>query len=391
MNKNHTIPILRFSGFTEEWQIKKFGTLVNRISKPVDVKLKEEYQQIGIRSHGKGIFHKEFVSGKALGNKRVFWVAENALIVNIVFAWEQAVAKTSENEIGMIASHRFPMYLPILEQSDLNYLLYFFLTPKGKSLLELASPGGAGRNKTLGQKEFENIKFLIPEVAEQQKIAAFLTAVDEKLQSLKKKKNLLEQYKKGVMQQLFTQQLRFKDAKGKDFPDWEEKRLREVCEIKKGEQLNKEELTEIGDYPCINGGISPSGYTNNFNSLENTITISEGGNSCGYVNYFTKKFWSGGHNYTLTILNQNQINNIFLYQILKQNEIQIMRLRVGSGLPNIQKKDLLNFPINFPKSLSEQTAIAQFLSALDNKIAHTQQQITQTEQWKKGLLQQLFV
>jgi type I restriction enzyme S subunit len=78
----------------------------------------------------------------------------------------------------MIASHRFPMYSPVETQSDLDYLLQFFLTRKGKSLLELASPGGAGRNKTLGQKEFENLKFLVPNVAEQTKIASFITAID---------------------------------------------------------------------------------------------------------------------------------------------------------------------------------------------------------------------
>jgi type I restriction enzyme S subunit len=228
MGNLKNIPELRFPEFKGEWKIKKFGELTERISNPVKVELEKMYQQIGIRSHGKGIFHKEFVDGKTLGNKRVFWVKEDVLIVNIVFAWEQAVAKTTKNEIGMIASHRFPMYLPIKTQSDLNYLLYFFLTKRGKSLLELASPGGAGRNKTLGQKEFENLKFLIPEVAEQNKIALFLSAIESKLNALKQKKNLLELYKKGVMQKLFSQELRFKNSEGKEFPKWEKKKLGEL-------------------------------------------------------------------------------------------------------------------------------------------------------------------
>ncbi len=224
------IPELRFPEFKSEWKIKKFGELTERISNPVKVELDKMYQQIGIRSHGKGIFHKEFVDGKTLGNKRVFWVKENVLIVNIVFAWEQAVAKTTTNEIGMIASHRFPMYLPIKTQSDLDYLLCFFLTKRGKSLLELASPGGAGRNKTLGQKEFENLKFLIPEVAEQNKIALFLSAIESKLNALKQKKSLLEQYKKGVMQKIFSQELRFKDENGKEFPKWKASPLKDLLD-----------------------------------------------------------------------------------------------------------------------------------------------------------------
>jgi type I restriction enzyme S subunit len=143
------VPNIRFPEFKTNWESRKFGDLTQRISNPVTVELDEIYQQIGIRSFGKGIFYKEFVDGKTLGNKRVFWVLENCLIVNIVFAWEQAVAKTTTSEVGMIASHRFPMYMPVEKVSDLDYLLHFFLTPKGKTLLTLASPGGAGRNKTL--------------------------------------------------------------------------------------------------------------------------------------------------------------------------------------------------------------------------------------------------
>jgi type I restriction enzyme S subunit len=167
--------------------------------------------------------------------------------------------------------------------------------------------------------------------------------------------------------------------------------LGKVCEVKKGKQLNKEELTETGEYPCINGGINLSGYTDKFNSLENTITISEGGNSCGYINFFKVKFWSGGHNYSIEINNTEETDNDFLFQLLKYNETEIMKLRVGSGLPNIQKKDLVAFPLVFPISKEEQTKIANFLSAIDDKINHCQSQIANTEVWKKGLLQGMFV
>lgn len=230
-----------------------------------------------------------------------------------------------------------------------------------------------------------------PSLPEQQKIATFLTSVDEKLQALKKKENLLETYKKGVMQKVFSQEYRFTDEKGEAFPDWEMKTLGEIAEIKKGEQLNKDELTDYGTYPCVNGGINPSGYTDLFNSDENTITISEGGNSCGYINYLTTKFWSGGHCYTLKVNNEKSTNNEFLFQLLKKYEIEIKRLRVGSGLPNIQKKDLLIFKFSFPSSIKEQTKIANFLSSIDQKISLTQVEIKKMEAWKKGLLQKMFV
>ena len=87
-----------------------FRDILERVEVPVNVEPDKEYVQIGIRSHGKGLFYKEPVLGKALGNKQVFWIQPNCFILNVVFAWEQAITKTTENEIGMIGSHRFPMY-----------------------------------------------------------------------------------------------------------------------------------------------------------------------------------------------------------------------------------------------------------------------------------------
>ena len=94
------------------WPKIKLGELLKRIVRPVTVAKEGAYRQIGIRSHCKGVFHKPEVTGKQLGNKRVFWVEPDCLVLNIVFAWEQAVAMTTDAEKGMIASHRFPMYFP---------------------------------------------------------------------------------------------------------------------------------------------------------------------------------------------------------------------------------------------------------------------------------------
>ena len=159
--------------------------------------------------------------------------------------------------------------------------------------------------------------------------------------------------------------------------------------IKKGSQLNKETLTKKGNYPALNGGINPSGFTTNWNTEANTITISEGGNSCGYVNFITTRFWSGGHNYSFQEL-KKFIEVKYLYQYLKFYELQIMRLRVGSGLPNIQKGDISNFKVNLP-CLKEQKKIAEFLSSIDIKIEYIQNQLKSIKEYKKGLLQQMFI
>lgn len=195
------LPEFRNSG---EWVKAKISDLLRKVSNPVNVKSDELYREIGIKSHGKGVFHKEPILGKALGNKRVFWVEKNSFVVNIVFAWELAIANTSSQEDGMIASHRFPMYKPYKNRADVTYIKYFFLTLKGKELLWIASPGGAGRNKTLGQKDFENLEFLIPPCLDEQKrIADVLSSIDELIGDASQKLDELKIYKKGLVQRIF--------------------------------------------------------------------------------------------------------------------------------------------------------------------------------------------
>ncbi len=170
---------------------------------------------------------------------------------------------------------------------------------------------------------------------------------------------------------------------------WSKIKLGKACQISKGQQLNKIDLETVGDYPCINGGIEPSGYTDVWNADANTITISEGGNSCGYVNFLTTRFWSGGHCYTLFDLRDN-IDVNFLYQALKGRESFIMGLRVGSGLPNIQQKAIKEFEIEYPENKAEQTIIALILSKVDALIQQTKHLIAKYERIKTGLMQDLL-
>ncbi|TKK66352.1 restriction endonuclease subunit S [Ilyomonas limi] len=201
---------IRLTGYTKDWENKTLKKLVTPVKRALNPIQDELYQQIGIRSHGKGLFYKEKVTGAALGNKSVFWVEPNCFIANIVFAWEHAVAKTTEAETGMIASHRFPMFKPKEGVLHLDYLLYFFKSSRGKQLLELASPGGAGRNKTLGQSEFLKLNIPVPSYEEQTAIAQVLLAVDKELQLLKAKTEKLKEQKKGMMQVLLTGKKRLK-------------------------------------------------------------------------------------------------------------------------------------------------------------------------------------
>ena len=137
-------------------------------------------------------------------------------------------------------------------------------------------------------------------------------------------------------------------------------RLVKVC---KGKQVNGVLLSDTGPYYVMNGGITPSGYYDTFNTPPGTISISEGGNSCGYVQFNDDPFWSGGHCYTLLEPNTAIVNYKYLFYYLKSLQDKIMALRIGSGLPNIQKKDLEKFPLLLP-SLERQAQLAEVFEGL---------------------------
>ena len=192
-----------------EWRLCKLGEVIERIGRPVQVEDSRSYVQIGIRSHGKGIFHKDPVQGLELGAKSVFWIEPDRLVLNIVFAWEQAVARTTVKEIGTIGSHRFPMYRPKTDVSgtplvDIDYVLAYLLTKRGTELLQESSPGGAGRNKTLGQELFLSHIIPVPPLSEQRHIVAILSSCDRVIELKRKLLERKKVQKSALMQTLFV-------------------------------------------------------------------------------------------------------------------------------------------------------------------------------------------
>lgn len=165
--------------------------------------------------------------------------------------------------------------------------------------------------------------------------------------------------------------------------------LGDAADIIKGKQINGEFLTEVGDYYVMNGGVEPSGYYHDFNVSHNTISISEGGNSCGYIQWNIKPFWSGGHCYTLNI-KDSSIENKYLYHFLKWCEPDIMRLRIGSGLPNIQKKDLEKVSIIVPAN-SLQNEIIDLADSIEGKIDSECSISLLLHRQKAYLLSKLFI
>lgn len=150
------------------------GDVLRLDRRPVTLNPGSLYEEIGIRSFGKGIFHKEPVAGADLGSKRVFRIEPGDLVISNVFAWEGAIAVASEDEIGKIGSHRFMTFVPSDGRIDTSWAAWFFRSERGLELVRKASPGSAGRNRTLAIDRFEAITFPLPPIDEQRRVAARL-------------------------------------------------------------------------------------------------------------------------------------------------------------------------------------------------------------------------
>ena len=230
---------------------------------------------------------------------------------------------------------------------------------------------------SLSKDTIEKIKVHIPQIKEQQKISRLILLLDERIATQNKIIEDLKKLKSAISEKLF------KAVKGDVIM------LSEICEISKGKQINGEFLSEKGKYYVMNGGIEPSGYYNNYNVEANTISISEGGNSCGYVQFNTSSFWSGGHCYTIQNIVRG-VDNLYLYHYLKSKEDAIMKLRIGSGLPNIQKKDLAMFKIKIPPT-EQQKTISTFLSSLERKTEIEEHILNAIQKEKQYILRQMFI
>lgn len=156
------------------------------------------YKEIGLRSFGKGVFHKEPVSGSVIGDKRVFEIVPGDLLLSNVFAWEGAIAVAGPSEAGRIGSHRFMTYVPRDGRIDTSWARRFFLSEEGLELIRAASPGSAGRNRTLGIEAFESLRIPLPSIEEQLRVAQRLDDLAEATSSV---------VRLGVRSQLVSQLL----------------------------------------------------------------------------------------------------------------------------------------------------------------------------------------
>ena len=152
----------------------RVGDVLALQRRPVIVELDRDYVEIGLRSFGRGIFHKDPVDGAFLGRKRVFAIEPDDLVISNVFAWEGAVAVASDAESGLIGSHRFMTFVPVDDRIDTSWAAWFFQSEPGLELLRRASPGSAGRNRTLAIERFRTLEIPLPRIDDQRIVTAKL-------------------------------------------------------------------------------------------------------------------------------------------------------------------------------------------------------------------------
>ena len=347
---------MRFPGFEGEWKqepISHIAPLQRGFDLPT-VKISQGEYPI-VYSNGILRYHNEY----------------KCIAPGVVTGRSGTIGKFTYIPTGFYWPHNTALWVTDFCGNSPIFIYYLYQT---LNIEQYATGSGV---PTLNRNDVHRHKASVPSNEEQEKIAKFLQFIDERIATQNKIINDLKKLKSAIYDNIFN------SLEGETFS------LADVADIIKGKQVNGEFLTEAGDYYVMNGGVEPSGYYHAFNVSANTISISEGGNSCGYIQWNSVPFWSGGHCYTLNI-KEASVENKYLYHFLKWSEPEIMKLRIGSGLPNIQKKDLERVSIIIPTN-STQREIIDLVDSFDGKIDTEYSISLLLNHQKTYLLSKLFI
>lgn len=380
MEKN-IVPQLRFQEFNGTWEMNKLGPYLKlyleRVPATTDIPI--------LTSSRNGLFKQS----EYFNNREVINTGEYGVVPMGYFTYrhmsDDSTFKFNINtkwEKGAV-SKEYPVFTTV----NMDKIFLYHKLNYGNELKKFAIAQKLGSTRVrLYFKKLKELTLFIPTLTEQQKISSFLCVVDEKILQLSRKKELLEQYKKGVMQQLFSGKLRFRDKNGEHFVDWEEKKLGDLAKITTG-KLDANAMVQDGEYrfyTCAKDYFRIDKYAFDTEAL----LISGNGANVGYIHYYKGKFNAYQRTYVLDRIKENIIYlkfylDNFLYE-------RIHTEKKEGNTPYIVMSTLSEMEILLP-SLPEQQKIANFLSSIDAKIESTNQHINQTQSFKKGLLQQMFV
>ncbi|MCU4430266.1 restriction endonuclease subunit S [Acinetobacter pittii] len=412
-------PKLRFKEFDGKWSLTSLNQLSTKIGDGIHATPK--YDENGIIPFING---NNLVNGKILINENIKRIsAEEFQKYNQILS-DRTLFLSINGTIGNLAFYKNEKvllgksvcFINLKDDIDDKFVYLLLQSPQLTKTFNSELTGTTIKNLSLAT--VRNSEFYCPSVAEQTKIASFLSAVDEKISLLTKKHELLSQYKQGMMQKLFSQQIRFKADDGSEFEEWEEKRLIDSIDTNIkwsftggpfGSNLKSEDYTATGiriiQLQNIGDGVfldSYKIYTSfekanellSCNIYPSEILISKMGDPvarCCIVPDYHDRYVMCSDGIRL-VVDKLKFSSVFMfYQINYQDFRQSASdVSTGSTRKRIGLNDLKQLPIKVP-CLEEQTKIANFLSAIDQKIEVVAQQIEQAKQWKKGLLQQMFV
>ena len=390
-NKILNVPNLRFPEFSEEWKKMKVSELLDFYSTNSLSWEQLDYNNGKIKNLHYGLIHKGVPTMVDVVCDSLPYIKEESMPKSFTLFKEGDVAFADASEdtndvakaievvncdnqqivSGLHTIHGRDNY----EQTIIGYKGYAFASDSFHKQIRRIAQGT--KVFSISARNFDEVYIGIPSKEEQTKIAKLLIAIDKRIATQNKIIEDLKKLKSAISERFFTS------------INGDVVTLADICDIVKGKQVNGEFLTDSGNYYVMNGGIEPSGYYDDYNTEANTISISEGGNSCGYVQFNTTPFWSGGHCYTIQNITNN-VEKLYLYHYLKCNEDTIMKLRIGSGLPNIQKKDLAKFRVIVP-IIEQQKTISAFLSLLERKVQVETDILIAVQSEKQYLLRQMFI
>lgn len=398
-------PELRFPNFCESWDrltMRDISSINQGLQIPITQRLTEKID--GAYFYITNEFLKE-------GAKKSYYIVDPSQSVTCV---EADILMTRTGNTGMVvtgvAGAFHNNFFKIAYNASIErFFLYYFLTshPTQHTLLKLA---GTSTIPDLNHGDFYKIAIAVPALPEQRKIADFLTAMDARIGQLIQKRALLTDYKKGVMQQLFTQAIRFKDENGRDFPDWEAKAFTDIFVFSTGRNIKQAEASPDFATPCVRYGELYHLYKeviatiiNRTNLDSSELTFSDGDEillpsagedplDIGAASALTIKNVAIGRTINIlkpkeTMVYEQRFVSFYINKMLRK---KISTLARGASISNVYNSDLMKLVIQLP-SLAEQTKIADFLSAIDRKIESIGTQVTETQTFKRGLLQQMFV
>ena len=373
------VPNLRFPEFSEEWKKMKVSELLDFYSTNSLSWEQLDYNNGKIKNLHYGLIHKGVPTMVDVVCDSLPYIKEESMPKSFTLFKEGDVAFADASEdtndvakaievvncdnqqivSGLHTIHGRDNY----EQTIIGYKGYAFASDSFHKQIRRIAQGT--KVFSISARNFDEVYIGIPSKEEQTKIAKLLIAIDKRIATQNKIIEDLKKLKSAIYQEIFS------NLQG------EECSLLDLAEIIKGQQINGSELSDSGKYYVMNGGIAPSGYYDSYNTEADTISISEGGNSCGYVQYNSIKPTSS-------------IATHFLFHYLKWKEPDIMALRIGSGLPNIQKKDLSKISIIVP-TLDKQLQLTVLLSAFKKKIENEEMYVANLDKQKQYLLQQMFI